>query len=512
MLKKLLSVSIACLMVLVVLAGCSGSNNAKNEGSSSTPSSNSSSGKNNGASAEEPYTVHFAYHAPKEGNQQEVNELINELTMRDLNMKVNLIPLGWDTYNSKFPIMLASGEPIDISFAFSFSMASFLDGGYIVDASDYAEHTKDIYELFGDELNASYVGDMLVGFPMMNSRATPSAIFVRKDIFDALGYKESDFTITTDDFSTFNQLTEMFAKVKKQYPDIMPFDGFRTFGLNALTYVDGLGDQFGVLENYGQTTTVTNWYESEQFKQFAQLNRTWFTEGYASKDIAVDKELGQQKMKAGKTFAFFASYGPNALTDVKSQTGYDVVMIPVSKKMKSTLAVSGAMNVVLSTSKDKAKAFQFLNWAYTNAEFNDLLNWGVPGKDWIVNENGQADYPPGVDVQTVNYHSDFGFIYPNQFLMTPWAGSPEDIWDRMRNFDRDGLVSKAFGFTFDASEVAAEMSQLNSVLAKNENPISFGAVDPEELLVKFNEELYAAGLQKVMDEKQRQIDAWLAKQ
>jgi putative aldouronate transport system substrate-binding protein len=458
------------------------------------------------------YTVNFAYHAPKEGNQQEVNELINELTMRDLNMKVNLIPLSWDTFNSKFPIMLASGEPIDISFAFSFNMASFLDGGYIVDASDYEEYTKDIYALLGEEVKAGYIGDMLAGFPMMNSRATPSAIFVRKDIFDELGYKESDFNVTTDDYSTFDQLTQLFRVVKEKYPDITPFDGFRTFGLNGLTYTDGLGDQFGVLEDYGQTTTVTNWYESEQFKFFAQLNRQWFTEGLASKDIAVDKELGQAKMKAGKTFAFFASYGPNALTDVKSQTGYDVVMIPVSKKMKSTLAVSGALNVVLSTSKNKEKAFQFLNWAYTNKEFNDLLNWGVPGKDWIINENGQADYPPGVTVQTVNYHSDYGFIYPNQYLMTPWAGSPPDIWDRMKNFDKDALVSKAFGFTFDASPVAVEMSQLNTVLAKYENPVSFGAVDPEEYISKFNEELYAAGLQKVIDEKQRQLDAWLAKQ
>lgn len=498
--KRLLFVSIAFILVLAVLAGCSGNK----------PNENSSSG--NKSSSGEPYTVNFAYHAPKEGNQQEVNKLINELTMKDLNMKVNLIPLSWDTYNSKLPMMLASGEPIDISFAFSFSMPNFLDGGYIVDASKYEEYTKDIYGVLGDDVKAGYIGDMLVGFPMMNSRATPSGIFVRKDIFEALGYKESDFNVTTDDYSSFDKITEMFAKVKEKYPDITPFDGFRTFGLNFISYIDGLGDQFGVLDNYGQSTTFKNWYESEQFLQFAKLNRKWFTEGYSSKDIAVDKELGQAKMKAGKTFAIFASYGPNVLTEMKSQTGYDVVMIPVSKKMKATVAVSGAMNVVLSTSKDKAKAFQFLNWAYTNAEFNDLLNWGVPGKDWVVNENGQADYPPGQTAQTVNYHSDYGFIYPNQYLMTPWAGSPKDIWDRLKNFDQDAIISKAFGLNFDSAPVSAELSQLNSVLAKYENAINFGAVDPEENIKKLNDELYGAGLQKVIDEKQRQLDAWLAKQ
>src|SRR5690606_5955463 len=74
------------------------------------------------------------------------------------------------------------------------------------------------------------------------------------------------------------------------------------------------------------------------------------------------------------------------------------------------------------------------------------------------------------------------------------------------------LVSKAFGFNFDASPVANEMSQLNAVLAKWEDPISFGVVDIEPALQQFNDELYAAGLQKVMDDNQRQEDEWLAKQ
>jgi len=30
--------------------------------------------------------------------------------------------------------------------------------------------------------------------------------------------------------NSFNQLTEMFAKVKEKYPDIIPFNGYRIFG------------------------------------------------------------------------------------------------------------------------------------------------------------------------------------------------------------------------------------------------------------------------------------------
>lgn len=500
--KRTISLLIACILILSIVAGCAGNNNENNTNSDNQGSK---------SPGEEPYVVNFAYHAPKEGNQGEVNELINELTMEELNMKVNLMPIAWDTYMNRMPVMLAAQEPIDISFVFSFSLAGFLEAGYIADASEYAEYTQDIYEVLGEDLETGYIGDMLVGFPMMNSRATPSAMFVRKDIFEELGYDVADFNVTTDDMSSFNQITEMFANVKENYPDITPFDGYRTFGLNVLTYVDGFGDNFGVLENYGQSDTITNWYESDQFKAFAELNREWYQKGYSSLDIAVDNELGQAKMRAGNTFAFFATYdSPNATAAMKSQTGYDTVLIPVSEKMKLTTAVNGAMNVVLNTSQNKEKAFEFLNWAYTSKEFNDLLNWGVPGKDWIINEEGLADYPEGVNAQSVNYHSDYGFIYPNQYLMTPWNGNPPDIWQQYKDFDEDAIVSKAFGFMFDSAPVSMEISQLSAVLDKYEDAISFGSVDIESALESFNSELYGAGLEKVMEEKQRQFDAWLA--
>lgn len=42
--------------------------------------------------------------------------------------------------------------------------------------------------------------------------------------------------------------------------------------------------------------------------------------------------------------------------------------------------------------------------------------------------------------------------------------------------------------------------------------ITSGSVDPESAIAEFNEKLYNAGLQTVMEEKQRQFDEWLAQQ
>lgn len=72
--------------------------------------------------------------------------------------------------------------------------------------------------------------------------------------------------------------------------------------------------------------------------------------------------------------------------------------------------------------------------------------------------------------------------------------------------------SKAFGFVFDSTVVADQEAQCKAVEDEFLKQIAFGTVDIEAKLAEFNEKLYAAGLQDIIDAKQSQLDAWLANQ
>lgn len=127
-------------------------------------------------------------------------------------------------------------------------------------------------------------------------------------------------------------------------------------------------------------------------------------------------------------------------------------------------------------------------------------------------EDGTAAYPEGVDATNVGYHQDMGYMYPNQFAGHVWEGNPLDIWEQYKEYNAICLKSKALGFTYDSTGVVNEITQLTSVQDKYLKDLSFGVVDIDSTLKAFNDELYAAGLQKVMDTKQEQLDAWLAEQ
>ena len=459
------------------------------------------------------YTVHYMYLVAQEGADQDaVEKAVDELAMKELNMHVDLIPVTIGTWNSQLPMMLASGEPLDIFIALSNQFSSYIDSGYVVNLADYQDDLKDAQETLGEDFNAGYIGDFLIGTSQMKERAYPEGIVVRKDIFEELGYSVDDFDCNTEDLSSYDKITEMYAKVKEKYPEMVCLDGTGVMGNGTMAYVDTMNSNFGVLENYGQTTTVTNYFESDQFKKLCEIAKTWYDNGYESKDIAVNKDSGELKMKAGNCFSFMCFVKPNTNIEKKAQTGYDTVYIPISQGVKSTTAVSSALFCVASSAEDPEKAAQFLNWTYQSREFNDLINWGIEGKDWVLTDDGMAAYPDGIDASTVGYHNDFGFVYPNQFAGHPWEGNPSDIWEQYATYNSSLLKSKAFGFNFDSTKVATQEAQLNSVSDQYLNMLAFGTVDIDSTLKEFNDALYAAGLQDVIDEKQAQLNAWLAEQ
>ena len=58
--------------------------------------------------------------------------------------------------------------------------------------------------------------------------------------------------------------------------------------------------------------------------------------------------------------------------------------------------------------------------------------------------------------------------------------------------------------------MANELAACTSVYDQYDNDLNFGAIDTETGIAALNDALYGAGLQTIMDEKQSQLDAWLA--
>ncbi len=214
-------------------------------------------------------------------------------------------------------------------------------------------------------------------------------------------------------------------------------------------------------------------------------------------------------MKAGNLFAYMTNCKPNTKQEKDDLTGYDTTIIQMDKDMVSTTSTSAVSYAVGSSSENPAKAVELLNWISKTKEANDLLNWGIEGVHWEVQEDGTIDYPEGMTAESCGYHQNFGYIMPNQFNSHVWKGNPPDIFEQYQKVRNNAIVSKAYGFNPDLSGVADQVAALTDVQSQYLAQLTTGSVEPEAVIAEFNEALYKAGLQDVMDAKQEQLEEWL---
>lgn len=460
---------------------------------------------------EEPYEATLMYWAANDAQGlAAVEEAFNELTLSQLNIKVKLMPMTFGTYAQQIQMILSSDDDLDIFPFYGTNIGTYVDAEYVVDMSEYLEtYGQDMIDIIGmEDIECCYLDDFLAGVPNMHERTAPVTFVMRTDILEETGF-------SAEDIKTAEDLTPVFAAVHELYPNMIVYGGSSGMAYPVImdAVMDPLGGaKFGVLMDYGQTTTVSNFYESETFKNACLLVREWHEAGYTSADFATCTDFGESLMRAGNLFCYTCNGKPDTKAEKDAQTGYDTTCIPVVDNACYTYVTNSIMYGISSNSKDPEKAMMLLNWIYATKEANDLLNWGIEGTDYVVTEDGTIDYPEGVSAENVAYHMGYGWALPNQYNSYIWAGNSLDVWEQYQAVRDNATVSKAYGFCFDSTPVLNELSALTAVSDEYLKSIGTGSVDTETALAEFNEKLYAAGLQVVMDEKQAQLDAWLAEQ
>ena len=201
----------------------------------------------------------------------------------------------------------------------------------------------------------------------------------------------------------------------------------------------------------------------------------------------------------------------------------------------NTDGVQGAMNAFSVTLLDDPARFEmamkFQELVNTDKEVRDILAYGVPGYHFnyrdVTDENGnvlgqcvvrtevgRSNYTPWRFSQA-NYA--INSIEASEAMLDGTFPAPVlDQWDHYFAAVADAPVSKISGFTFDYqnpidfSQQYAEISTIKEEYFKN---IQCGVVDPDDPEVgvpAMRAKMEAAGLNDIIAEAQRQLDAYLA--
>lgn len=510
---------IALLLVFVMaLSACSG--NSDNSSNSGTTNGNAQNGgstkKDENASKEEPYTVVMGYIGEPQEDEAMVEDAINEILVPELNAKLDLRQYSWGGYQQELQLTMAGDEKLDIVPIIVTNAAGYVSNGQLVDLTDLIEqYGKNIKAVVDEDfINCPKIGDFTYGVTTMREQITWEGVIMRADILEEMGYTIKDNICT--DITNMEQLGEAYAKIKKAYPDMtMLASSSGSTPLFRWEVFDALSDGFGVLMDFGQSTKVVNLFETEEFKNFVNVIYDWNQKGYLSKDAATTTENVINQVKAGTAFSYFTPLKAGAVEQDELNTGYDLAISPLfGDAFITSFSVNYLTWGIARNSSDPAKAFQVLDYIYGSEDIMNLLNWGIEGVHYKVldKENKVITYADGVTADTTGYFMNLGWELPNQEIAYVWEGETAAKWKKQREYIASARRSKALGFSYDSTNVSNQLTALNNVKNQYYDAIGAGCVNPADVLDEFNKALYDAGLQDVINEKQAQLDAWLAKQ
>ncbi len=534
--KKLVSLLLVLTMVLAMLAGCGNGNTGTKDTGSDTPKSTDESKTTVTAhgeySAEKPYKVTFAYievYPQKTEATQAVQSAMNDYLRENYHLEVELLPLQFAEATTKVQLMMSGGDELDIIPIFFSNAASWINMDGIYDMNEFmdTEDGKKIIEALGKE-NA-YVGSMngiLYGFPANKESVELGGLCMRADICDELGLTEK-YNLAESDGSysgvyyNWEEATEIFAAVKEAYPAMTPLYMSSSSQVNRFYFDDPLVDGFGTLNweesEAHDSTTVVNRYETEQYKNMCKLLAKWYDAGYIYQDAATDTQGSTTMMRAGNTFAYAANFKPGYLAEQESAIGTKLYVMYFGSQQEGFMAttnVSFYNTGLCNNSKDPEMAFKFISALYSDATVMNLWQYGIEGKHYQVLEDGTAYFVDGEDGSNYSYHQNTGWMMGNQFISYVWNDGTKtaEYWNELNKFNDWAVRSAAFGFMWDSSEYATQLTALSNALETYRAALETGSVGEDKVdstLEQLNKALYAAGLQEVMDAKQAQLNEWL---
>lgn len=501
------------LLFGLILSACS-----SNGGNAPTNEANQSKG-NTGTTAEatkteDEVTLKFYFGGDKKAATDEVWSKISEyVKSKGLNVKfsVNFIPFG--DFKEKMLVMAASGDNWDMNFDGDWlSYKQMAAKGSYMTLNEllpqYAPNLEKKYQEQGT-LGAATVNGNIVGLPWTMKMNERKFAGWRSDLAEKAG-----INIAPDSIKSIEDIDNLLRELKKAYPNEKLS---RTTPLSLYFIRDEWVDlNFHGLGFYLNDPSIKIQSVEQQpfFLEASLLAKKWYDDKLINRDAMIDKEGAEDQWRNGKLLFTVTShewaYADPGFSDPNYKQGMSL-MYPDKKYVNRTaLANVVAINV---NSKHPDRVLRFLDMVETDQTLYDLLQYGIEGKTYVLN-NEAADYPEGMQSSTSNYMEwggQWAFWKPQ--FMRPTATYAKDFWVKEADFANQpyNVNSPIDGLFIAEDAMKNELAKRDQAADELSRPIEFGMVkDVNKSVADYIETQKKNGIDKIISETQKQIDAYLA--
>ena len=458
-----------------------------------------------------------------------IEDAINEIIYPKIKARVRFVQLLYFNYNEQMTQRIASNETFDLCYTSptinyyytNIKRKAFLPINTLLE--DYGPHIKEQVPDYAWK-QAQYTDGYIYG--VVNQQIIPrtdAALLYSYDDFneflatngyDGYTYQNIYEYILDQNIHPYDILEEYVGWLKKNNKGLGGKMGAVNVadGLQTRYHWDDLGTGMqvpGVIscDATAQNVKVFNQFTTEEFKSDIQRAARYYSSGLMPKSI-----------KTGDMGTDMSNYDVPSLTtwkpnDIRTNiAGNKGGALRLGNPYYYISYILGTMTAISSTCKNPARVMKFLDLMWTDSEIMNLLVFGVEGEHFE-----KTDSEDGLQIQilpnsrytnytmTWAYASEFldGVYYIDQYDENPYLQSKE--------VNEQATLNAAIGFHFDESRVSAQIAACKAITSTYLTEFSTGQHGDNIMTIydTFIQKLKDAGMDRIVEEKQRQLTEWL---
>lgn len=487
MLKKIMGVSVVCVLLMSMFTACQKSEEKKEENQNLTE-------------------LTWYQIGDKQKDAPQVLEEVNKYIGDKIGVKLTIQYVGWGEYNEKMQAVINTGDRWDLCFTSSWAndfMQNANKGAFLA-LDELIKDTKMYKNIDSRFWEAATVQKKIYGIPSEKEIANmPMWVFTKEYV--------DKYNIPYETLHSLEDLEPWLQLIAENEPDVVPF--YVTKDYSAPVYMDLIQNPVGI-EYDDEALTVQNIFETEKMQETLKTMRHYYEAGYINEDapsVSDDDSV--------KRFVTKGDGQPYAEVTWGNDLGYEVVASPIMEASITNASAQGALTAVNANSLHPKKAVELLNLINTDQYLRNLLNYGIEGEHWEKIEVSEKErkeaegkpyiYPFKVKLtENAERYSVPYWVQGGLFNTYVLENEPVDKWATFKEFNDNATEVPSFGFDFDLEPVSTQVSAFRGILDEYGKALYTGSVDAKTYIPQMRKKLDMVGIHEVIEEMQKQADQW----
>lgn len=540
--KKAISILLACV-ILFAFTACSGGSSggtqtggttgntttsSGNSGTSSDASSATSETADTGIDTSQRVTITYMTTGDiPSDSTNEVLAVLNEKLIEKVNAEIKIHWIEWTDYTTNYNLTLAAQDgTIDLVG----TATDWLNAWPNAKDGAFLELTEELLSTYAPKTWAQVPAEdwdkcKLDGKIYLMPEDNYAQWVNHGFMYRGDWAKEAGLT---NGAHSWADMRTYFQYVKDNKEHVIPWDaqgsgtsifdalagGWLTSHSNSIN-VEGLRVGLFYGESPENPYKLTRYFlEGDELVNFAKEMKEWNDAGFWRQDVLNNSISTRDEFYIGNTGAdqhhTETWYGTVRPRMDKDNPGSDVGFFYFGEETGNVVSMNithGAM-AVAAKSKNPERALMVYDLLRNDEEIYRLFNYGIEGKQYVIDENGYRAWPEGYVEDTDKSTTNFWWGR-NDDLELRDARRAWDLYLPLVDIYNQKAVDYPYGqVVFNLDPIDGQLNNLSNVYNTYMAQIAFGkAADPEAYVAEFRNALKAAGYEEVIAEVESQLAA-----